>query len=97
LGQQLADLWGDKPMLLARDAAALARVTAALRSNGVEAFLLVWARGSGRTPARVGAARCAPTGRHRGRHVKRVFDVDFLRCAWAGRPSSAPGSWPMQD
>jgi len=88
-GQQLAGLWGEKPLLLASGPAALARVAAGLQRNGVAEFLLVWRGGSGRGRARVAGARCLPAGAHHGRHVKRIFDVTFSSCTLPS-PLSSP-------
>jgi hypothetical protein len=93
LGQQLAGLWGDKPMLLAQSPADLNRIAADLNRSGVEEFLLVRRRGPGGAPG----ARCALVGRHRGRFVERLFDVDLLRCIPIAPASSAPHSEPIRE
>jgi hypothetical protein len=64
-------------MLLAQNPAGLSRIASNLQQSGVEEFLLVRRRG----PTGVPGARCTAVGRHRGHFVKRLFDVDLLRCA----------------
>jgi len=96
LGQHLAPLWGRRPLLLARDEIALARVVADLDRAGIDEFLLIW-----RPDPRVGlpqvlGARCTPSGRHTGMHVRRIFDVAFYTCA-IPRPASSRSSAPPID
>jgi hypothetical protein len=88
LGQHLAEIWGDRPMLLARNPAGLAGLTVNLRDRGFDEFLLIWKPTPQALPARVGNARCTPAGRHTGIHVRRIFDVDLLVCTLPGAASS---------
>jgi hypothetical protein len=95
-GQLLAGLWGQKPMLLATTPKALEAVVAGLQRHGAGEFLLVWRPARGLGPQSVPSARCETAGRHTGRHVRRVFDVEFLACVLPGADSSARESAPIQ-
>jgi len=94
-GQLLASLWGEKPMLLATTPRALDRVIDGLQRHGAEEFLLVWRPAHGISPRSVSGARCEAAGRHTGRHVRRVFDVEFASCALAKADSSALEGTPI--
>jgi hypothetical protein len=78
LGQQLPNLWHERPLLLVRDAAGFADVARSLEREDIEEFLFV--QGAHRRLGQRPGALCVPVGRHRGRHVARIFDVELLRC-----------------
>jgi hypothetical protein len=78
LSQQLPELWHERPLLLVEGPAAFAEVAHSLQQAGIDEFLFV--QGAYRPLARRRDSHCLPAGRHRGRHVARVFDVDLLRC-----------------
>jgi len=78
LSQQLPELWHERPLLLVESPAAFADVAHSLEREGIDEFLFV--QGAYRPLARRRDSHCLPAGRHRGRHVPRIFDVDLLRC-----------------
>jgi hypothetical protein len=78
LSQQLPALWQDRPLLLVNDAAGFSEIAHTLGREGVASFLFV--KAAYRRLARTPGAACELAGRHRGRHVARVFDADLLRC-----------------
>jgi hypothetical protein len=78
LGQQLAGIWGAKPFLFAADPSDLARLAPRLAQRGVESFLLLQRARAGRRPPQ--AAACLPAGRHRGRHVPVLYDLELYVC-----------------
>jgi hypothetical protein len=78
LGQQLPELWRERPLLLVSDAAGFAGVARSLEREHIDEFLFV--QGAHRRLRQRPGADCVLAGRHRGRHVARVFDVDLLRC-----------------
>ncbi len=78
LGQQLPGLWHERPLLLVSDAAGFADVARSLEREHIDEFLFV--QGAHRRLGQRPGARCVPAGRHRGRQVARLFDVDLLRC-----------------
>jgi hypothetical protein len=81
LAQQLATIWGRKPMLLASSTPAFESIVAALDRHGIESFLLLWRPAAGGGPGRLaGKARCELDSRFRGRRAPYVFDVDFYAC-----------------
>jgi len=80
LGQQLAAIWGRKPMLLV-GGESVGRVLAAARRNGLEEFLFLHRPPTGRSLGRIPGARCAFVGQHRGRYAPVVFDLDLQSCS----------------
>jgi hypothetical protein len=78
LSQQLPALWHERPLLLVSDAADFAYVVKSLERQDIDEFLFV--KGARRRLGQPPGAHCVPAGRHRGRHVARVFDVDLLLC-----------------
>jgi hypothetical protein len=80
LGQQLAAIWGRKPMLLVGGESA-GRVLTAARHNGLEEFLFVYRPPLGRSLGRIPGAHCAFSRQHRGRYAPLVFDLDLQACA----------------
>jgi len=94
-GQLFPQLWREKQLLLAQDPPALDRVIAELTRAGVPEFLLVWRPAPRYGPRQITGARCTPAGRHVGRRVRRLFDVELLRCVLPARDSSALPGMPM--
>jgi hypothetical protein len=86
LAQQLAGLWHERPMLLARDPAALANVLAGLASGGAREFSLVVPAG-GALLSGVDGLVCRLAERHRGPRLH-YFDLDVQTCAF--RPPGDP-------
>jgi hypothetical protein len=80
LGQQLAAIWGIKPMLLV-GSGNIAPVLEAARDNGLEEFLFLHRPPLGRALGRIPGAHCTFAGRHLGRYAPVVFDVDLQACA----------------
>ena len=79
--QQLATIWGRKPMLLASSAPAFESIVAALDRHGIESFLLLRRPAAGGGPDRLaGKARCELDSRFRVRGAPYVFDVDLYAC-----------------
>jgi len=93
LGPQLTALWGQRPLLLARDEASLNHVAADLARAGVDSFLLVWRPDPRYGTPRIAGARCTPSGRHTGTHVPQLFDVAFYVCD-AAHTASSPATAP---
>ena len=79
LGQQLAAIWGRKPMLLV-GGESVGRVLAAARRNGLEEFLFLHRPPTGRSLGRIPGAHCSLAGQHRGRYAPVVFDLDLQSC-----------------
>jgi len=79
LGQQLAAIWGRKPMLLVGGESA-GRVLAVARHNGLEEFLFLYRPPTGRSLGRIPGAHCSLAGQHRGRYAPVVFDLDLQSC-----------------
>jgi len=79
LGQQLAAIWGRKPMLLV-GGESVGRVLAAARHNGLEEFLFLHRPPTGRSLGRIPGAYCSLAGQHRGRYAPVVFDLDLQSC-----------------
>jgi hypothetical protein len=80
LGQQLASIWGRKPLLLVRDRAGLRRLAASFRERGVEEFLYLHRPPSGWTPERLAGLHCRLVGRYRGLRIRYAFDLDVHEC-----------------
>jgi hypothetical protein len=80
LGQQLPAIWGKKPLLLVRDRAGLRRVAARIDAAGAGPFLYLHRPAAGVRPSGVRGPRCRLLGRHRGREVRHVFDLDVYEC-----------------
>jgi hypothetical protein len=81
LAQQLATIWGRKPMLLASSEPAFESIVAALDRHRIESFLLLWRPTAGSEPRRLaGKASCELDSRFRGRGAPYVFDVDLYAC-----------------
>jgi len=78
LGQQLASLWGERPLLLVQTQADLVRITASLRSGGVRELLMLMPPGSP-VVAGVPGLRCRPGAQHRGPHLH-YLDLDLQVC-----------------
>jgi hypothetical protein len=79
MAQQLAGIWGRKPMLLAASEPEFARIIAQLRRNGVGSFLLLERPfGESAQPGR--GVRCQPSTRYRGKLAPYVLDVDLRTC-----------------
>jgi hypothetical protein len=96
LGQHLAELWGDRPLLLATDPAELAAVASRLAERGVAEFLLVWQPAPRFGPPRIVGARCTPAGRHTGVRVHRIFDVDLYTCTFPRAASRSSTRRPIR-
>jgi hypothetical protein len=79
LGQQLASIWGRKPMLLV-GGESIGRVLAAAQRNGLEEFLFLYRPPLGRSLSRIPGARCTLAGQHRGRYAPVIFDLDLQAC-----------------
>jgi len=97
LGQHLAEFWGERALLLARNPAHLSALAADLQQRDVAEFLLVWQPRPRFGPPRVDGARCTPSGRHRDVEVRRVFDVDFYTCTFPPVTSSGSSRRPIRS
>jgi len=94
LAQQLAPLWHERPMLLARDPRSLAVVVNGLRAAEVRRFTFVAPAGAPLLSG-VGGLHCRIAERYRGERTH-YLDLDIQRCALgrsgdAGRSGSRSG------
>jgi hypothetical protein len=80
LGQQLAGIWGRKPLLYAASDAELARLARRLADRGVGAYLLVYRTRGGRGPEPGVVAACRQRPDYRGRQVAVLFDFALYAC-----------------
>jgi len=80
LGQQLAAIWGEKPLLLAPSRSDLRRLTRSLHARGVEEFLYLRRPSRDHEPDLDETPRCRRVGRHRGQRIRHVLDLDVYTC-----------------
>ena len=85
LAQQLAAIWGRKPMLLAASEPAFSRIIAQLRRAGIGSFLFL-ERPSGEPVQPGRGVSCQLSARYRGELAPYVFDLDLRTCAIATGP-----------
>ena len=87
LGQQLASLWKERPMLLTLDAAALQAASLAVRGAGEPGFVFIAPAGA-QLGSTLPGVDCAIAFQHRGSYLD-YFDLDVSRCVFARPPGAA--------
>jgi hypothetical protein len=78
LAQQLAGLWGRKPLLLTSSPASFARIVEGLSEAGIESFL--WVQRSAGSDVVAPGAHCSRVETYRGRDAPWVLDVELHAC-----------------
>ncbi len=92
LGQQLASLWKERPMLLTLDAAALQAASLAVRRAGEPGFVFIAPAGA-RLGSTLPGVGCEPAFQYRGSYLD-YFDLDVERCVFASPASPPPPASP---
>jgi len=92
LGQQLASLWKERPMLLTLDAAELQAASLAVRRAGEPGFVFIAPAGARLGPTLSGVG-CEPAFQYRGSYLD-YFDLDLERCVFADPASPPPPALP---
>ena len=87
LGQQLAGLWKERPMLLTLDAAALQAASLAVRGAGEPGFVFIAPAGA-RLGSTLPGVDCAAAFQYRGSYLD-YFDLDVERCVFVAPPGAA--------
>jgi len=87
LGQQLASLWKERPMLLTLDAAALQAASLAVRGAGEPGFVFIAPAGA-RLGSTLPGVDCAAAFQYRGSYLD-YFDLDVERCVFVAPPGAA--------
>ncbi len=87
LGQHLAGLWRERPMLLTLDAAALQAASLAVRRAGEPGFVFIAPAGA-RLGSTLPGVDCTAAFQYRGSHLD-YFDLDVERCLFASPPGAS--------